>query len=36
MNTALLIGGIALDFICLGLIIALVVNKCKKKTEGDK
>lgn len=36
MNTFLGICGIILDFICLGLIITLIVNKFRKKNEGEK
>lgn len=32
----MLLAGIVLDCVCLGLIIALVVNKCKKNAEGEK
>ncbi len=35
MHTILLLSGIVLDFVCIGLIIALVVNKCKKKEQGE-
>lgn len=36
MSTMLILAGICLDVACLGLLIALVVNKCKKKAEDDK
>lgn len=35
MQTILLLAGIVLDFVCVGLIVALVVNKCKKKEQGE-
>ncbi len=36
MNTMLILAGICLDIACLGLLIALVVKKCKNKTEEEK
>ncbi len=36
MNTMLILAGIVLDIACLGLLITLVVKKCKNKTGDEK